>query len=505
MTAAEETKSIPQDLFYQRAMNAVDTRTVEILERRRTTAIVRRRGWLVRRTLMLADVLGLAVAFLAVESLRGPASADLIPFLVVVAAWILGATVYGLYAQDEVRADHTTVDDLVSVFHLLTVGSWLFFAGAWLAGAAVDMSELVTFWASAIVLLTCTRSLARSWSRRQLTYLQNTVIVGAGDIGQLVARKLLQHPEYGINLVGFVDDTPKDRRADLGHLALVGPLERLPEIIYLFDVERVIVAFSNDSHEELVNMIRSLRNANIQVDIVPRLFELIGPSVCTHTVEGLPLIGLPPTKHGRVALGIKRTIDLIGAAIGLILTAPLLVLIAILIKWGSPGPIFFRQTRLGKNMKEFTVLKFRTMTVDADAGPHRDFIMSMNGSAVAPTESGLYKLDRTRDLTRVGHWLRKSSLDELPQLINVLRGEMALVGPRPCIPYEIEQFAPHHFERFTVPAGITGLWQVTARAHSTFREALDMDVTYARDWSVKLDLAVMLRTARQLVRTASTA
>src|SRR5205823_5916506 len=133
-----------------------------------------------------------------------------------------------------------------------------------------------------------------------------------------------------------------------------------------------------------------------------------------------------------------------------------------------PGPVFFRQERLGMGMKEFPALKFRTMKVDTDDAPHRAYIAQTMSSSAAPTGNGLYKLDRSDAITPFGRWLRKTSLDELPQLINVLRGQMSLVGPRPCMPYETEAFEPHHFERFLVPAGLTGLWQVTARAHSTF-------------------------------------
>jgi lipopolysaccharide/colanic/teichoic acid biosynthesis glycosyltransferase len=157
------------------------------------------------------------------------------------------------------------------------------------------------------------------------------------------------------------------------------------------------------------------------------------------------------------------------------------------------------------NQQEFTLLKFRTMRTDAPDGPHREYIKAtMNGDGELAS-NGLFKLDRTDDVTPIGQWLRKTSLDELPQLINVLRGEMSLVGPRPCLPYEVEHFAPHHFERFLVPAGMTGLWQVAARAHSNFGEALEMDVLYARSWSLGLDLRLLLQTPRQLLRSVATA
>jgi lipopolysaccharide/colanic/teichoic acid biosynthesis glycosyltransferase len=140
------------------------------------------------------------------------------------------------------------------------------------------------------------------------------------------------------------------------------------------------------------------------------------------------------------------------------------------------------------------------MRVDVDTSKHEEFIKQSMSKDATAQENGIFKLDRSDAITSVGHFLRKTSLDELPQLINVLRGDMSIVGPRPCIPYETEHFKPHHFERFAVPQGITGLWQVTARANASFGEALDMDVAYVRGWSIGLDLGLMLRTPLQLLR-----
>ena len=152
------------------------------------------------------------------------------------------------------------------------------------------------------------------------------------------------------------------------------------------------------------------------------------------------------------------------------------------------------------NRRTFTMLKFRTMAFDTDEAAHREFVRSIATSDAQLGSDGMYKLQRADAITAAGRFLRKTSLDELPQLLNVLRGDMSLVGPRPCIPYELENFEPHHFERFVVPQGITGLWQVTARANSTFGEALDMDVAYVRGWSVGLDLRILLRTPRSVLR-----
>jgi lipopolysaccharide/colanic/teichoic acid biosynthesis glycosyltransferase len=248
-------------------------------------------------------------------------------------------------------------------------------------------------------------------------------------------------------------------------------------------------------------LLRQLRAFPVQVDLVPRLFELVGPRVTVHSVEGLPLLGLPPNHASAVARALKRAIDVTASALALVTLAPLFAYIALRIRLDSDGPVFFRQTRLGANMKEFTALKFRTMKVGTDESVHRDAIRRSSSGSAGLNEMGrIYKLERADAVTGFGRGLRRTSLDELPQLINVLRGDMSLVGPRPCIPYETETFAPYHLERFAMPQGITGLWQVTARANCSYLEALDMDVAYVRGWSLGLDLRLLLRTPLQVLR-----
>jgi exopolysaccharide biosynthesis polyprenyl glycosylphosphotransferase len=514
MNATERAALLQGLELYDEVTAVVDERTLEILERRRRTAVVKGRGWLVRRMLLAADLVGLIAAILLAEWIVNwhnsvgvlNMRAEIVVFLLTLPGWVVVAKLYGLYDHDEERTDHSTTDDFSGVFHMITVCTWLFVAGAYVTGLAHPTTpKLMIFWIGAITFVTLGRAAARAASRRHIAYMQNTIIVGAGDVGQLIARKLLQHPEYGINLVGFVDAEPKERRDDLGHLALLGAPDRLPALIRLLDVERVIVAFSRNSHEQTIELIRTLKDMNVQVDVVPRLFEIVGPSFGIYTVEGLPLVGLPPARISRSSRLIKRMIDVVGSIVGLVLTSPLFAYAAWRIKRESPGPVLFRQGRLGMGMSEFTALKFRTMRADTDDAPHREYIKQTMSASATPNGNGIYKLDRHDEVTQFGRWLRKTSLDELPQLINVLRGDMSLVGPRPCIPYETEAFAPHHFERFLVPAGITGYWQVTARAHATFGEALDMDVAYARNWSLKLDAMLLFKTPLQLVRPRGTA
>jgi exopolysaccharide biosynthesis polyprenyl glycosylphosphotransferase len=492
----------------------VDDRTLEILERRRKQGVVRRRGWLVRRALVSADVLGLIVAFLIAESFFGHHSSDgtavnlvteAVLFMLTLPAWVVAAKSYGLYDRDEERTHHTTVDDFKGVFHLVTVGAWLVFAGARLTGvAAPDLLKIGTFWAGAVVAIPSFRALVRASCRRHISYLQNTIIVGAGEMGQLIARKLLQHPEYGLNLVGFVDAQPSERRSELGRVAYLGSPDHLSDLVSLLDVERVIFAFSREHYAYQLATIRSLADRGVQIDIVPRLFEMLSPGVDLHGIEGLPLIGLRPARLSRSSRILKRFVDIAGAASLLLLISPLFLYIAWRIKRDSPGPVFFCQQRLGFRQREFTMLKFRTMKVDTPDDEHREFIKATMNRTAVPQSNGMYKLEREQAITRTGRMLRRTSLDELPQLINVLRGDMSLVGPRPCLAYEREGFAQHHFERFQVPAGITGLWQVTARARSTFGEALDMDVAYARGWSLGLDAKLLLLTPLQLIRPKGT-
>ena len=459
--------------------------------------------------LATADVIALLLAFGITELAFGQADRpnsisvgfQIVVFLVTLPVWIVAAHIYGLYDHDDERAYHSTVDEFVSVFHLVTVGVFAFVALSWITGMTdPGQKKLGAFWLLAILLMTVARVGARAVARRRPLYIQNTIVVGAGTVGQIIGRKVFQHPEYGMNLLGFVDSDPRQQRDDLRQLRLLGSPSDLPRLVTELEVDRVILAFSNERHDEALESIRLLRELDVQIDVVPRLYEALGDQVVFHSVEGLPLLGLPPVGLRRVSRLLKRAIDLAGAGTLLLLTAPMFVLVPIAIRLDSRGPVFFRQRRLTMGMREFTVFKFRTMVAEADDAPHREYIDKLTSHDAAPEDGSLYKLARPNDVTRVGALLRKTSLDELPQLFNVFKGDMSLVGPRPCIPYETKFFEPHHFERFLVPAGVTGLWQVTARASSTFAEALDMDVAYARGWSLGLDLRLLFRTPFQVLR-----
>ena len=466
-----------------------------------------RRGWVVRRSLVIADMLGVLAAFGVAEGLfysstaigrYGPL-AEIGLFVATLPVWLLLAKVYGLYDRDEAHADHSTADEVFSVANMLTFGTFGFLAFSYLAPGltAIPLSKVLAFWASAIVLVVLARSAARGICRHTDAYIQNTLIVGAGHVGQRVALKLLHHPEYGVNVVGFVDEFPRERDEGLGELTILGQTSELLQIVRDHDVERVIVAFSHHPHPKTLGIIRDLNQFRVQVDIVPRLFEVIGPHATMHAAEGLPLVGLAPAHLDRGALALKRSMDVAFSASGLLILSPLFAFAALAIKLDSPGPVFFRQMRVGRGDREFEILKFRTMVADAEQD--KDDIAHLNKHR--GSDERMFKASHDPRVTRVGRFLRDWSLDEFPQLINVLRGEMSLVGPRPLIPEEHHHVDGWARRRLDLKPGMTGLWQVLGRDDIPFGEMVGLDYRYVTTWSLARDITLMLMTFAVMARS----
>ena len=488
----------------------LDDRTRRLLDLRRSRPAYMRRGWLVRRALAGADLVGLTVAYVVSVALFGHTASidrvgpdvELVLFMLTLPIWIVVAKLYGLYDRDEERADHSGSDEMMHVLHLVTVGTWLFFIFGSLTGVAdPNIARLATFWALSIAFITSGRAVARAVCRHRLASLQNTIVVGAGEIGQTIAEKLLRHPEYGINLVGFVDDDPMPMRDELSHLAILGGPERLPDLIDLLDIERVIVAFSGTPAEETLEIIRSLGQRQLQVAIVPRLFELVGPNIGIHTIEGVPMLGLPPLDLSRSARFLKRSLDLFVSVGALVVLAPLFAVVALLVKQSSPGPVFFKQVRIGSGGRPFELYKFRSMVSDADE--RKDEFAHLN--LHLERDPRMFKIPHDPRVTRVGRTLRRFFLDELPQLINVLRGEMSLIGPRPLIPQEARFVDDWGRRRLDLKPGMTGLWQVLGRSAISFDEMVKLDYLYVTTWSLGNDIRLLLRTLPLVARGESTA
>ena len=510
MSATDRTPLLQSLQLQEELRTTVGDRTLQILDRRRRTAVVKRRGWLLRRMLLAADVVGLVSALLVAQWLAPSVDdvdayspgMEIFAFLLTVPAWIVITKLYGLYDHDDERANHSTADDFGGVFHMVTVCTWLVIVVTYLSDIANPTAQkLVVFWASAIAFICLARAGARALARRNEAYVQNTVILGAGDVGQLFAKKVRNHPEYGINLVGFVDTTPKERRSDLGDVALLGDTERLPAIVRLLDVERVIVAFSNDSHEETLDLLRAVQDLEVQIDIVPRLFEFVGPGVEIHTVEGLPLIGLPPLRLSRSSRLLKRATDLVLTIPTLIVLTPVFAVLALMIKIDSPGPVFFRQVRVGAAGNTFRIFKFRSMRADAEE--RKQEVAHLNRHLAPGGDPRMFKIVGDPRVTRVGKLLRRFSLDELPQLFNVVAGQMSLVGPRPLIVDEDRHVERWARQRLNLKPGVTGPWQVLGRSEIPFAEMVRLDYLYVTRWSLIGDLRLMALTIPALCRRAT--
>jgi exopolysaccharide biosynthesis polyprenyl glycosylphosphotransferase len=480
----------------------------ELVARRRAQASMsRRRGQLMRRILIAADVIGLSCAFLLVELIapapgagRWALRAEVLLFVVMLPTWVVLAGVHGLYNRDEERTDHSTADDLIGVLQLVTIGLWLFFVGSSLTGiASPSIAKFSVFWVLAIALVTTARGIGRVIGRQNTAYLQNTIVVGAGEVGQSIASKFLHHREYGITLVGFVDDAPRPRSRDLSQIPLLGGVDELDSLVHAYGVERVVFAFSQQPPPRIVELIRSLKDMDVQIDLVPRLFEVLPPGAEVYSVEGMPLIGLPPLRLSRGARILKRAIDVCGSGIGLIMLAPLALPVAIAIKLDSPGPVFFRQLRVGRAGKTFHIFKLRTMATDADA--RRAELRHLNRHGLR--DDRMFKIEDDPRVTRIGRILRRYSLDELPQLINVLRGEMSLVGPRPLVADEAAHVRDWAQKRLDLTPGITGLWQVLGRSAIPFDEMVRLDYSYVTTWSVWRDIKLLLRTIPAVARGAN--
>jgi exopolysaccharide biosynthesis polyprenyl glycosylphosphotransferase len=501
MSATPETVGELRDPLL--VLEGLDERTREIVERRLATVRPRRRNWLVHRALAAADTVGLLVAFvIAMAAFNGQGGqvelgGETALFVLLLPFWILLAKLHGLYDQDEERTDHSTVDDVTGVFNVVTVGTWLLFLiSQALDAVSPSLERIVVFWLLAIALVPLSRGFARAWCRRSVAYVQNTVVLGTGPVARHVAQKILAHRESGLNLVGFVDTSPDRTNRQIGGLPILGSAADLRGLVGALDVERIVVSFTDDGPERTLSLVRSLRDLDVQIDIVPRLYEAVGTNSTVHMIGGMPLVGLPPIGLSPSSRFLKRMFDLTGAMLGLILLSPILVGIAIAIKLESQGPVFFRQLRRGERETTFQIYKFRTMVADAEAKKSELVHLNMH----ADEDPRMFKIPNDPRLTRVGSFLRRTSLDELPQLINVLKGEMSLVGPRPLILEEDHHVLDWARKRLELRPGITGLWQVLGRSDIPFGEMTQLDYLYVTSWSLKADIRLIFLTLPSLWR-----
>jgi len=451
--------------------------------------------------LFVSDLLALTLAFALAHRLRltinwpqEPVDLqrlnDYVPVIVIfVAAGVLVFFLLRLYHL--VRAT-SRVDEFYTVAAGVTLGTLLAVAVASLtlknSVFEVNLSRAMIFYAWVLGALLV--SLGR-WILHQLRGLlqargfvqDRVVVIGTGDAAQLVLQKIQGSPYLGYHLLGVINGP--DGPPEVGGYAVLGVTDDLPRLIDEHTIDEVIIAMPEADDETLVNLISLAHRERVSIKVFPTLFEIMAAGVTIDDLGGLPLLSIRDVALRGWKLTFKRGMDLVGSAVGLVLISPLLLLVAILIKLDSPGPAFFTQERMGLDARLFRMFKFRSMRLDSEAhGP---------GWTV--------KDDPRR--TRLGRLLRRFSLDELPNLINVLLGEMSLVGPRPEQPAFVEQFrkqVPRYMDRHHEKAGMTGWAQVNGlRGDTSIYERTKYDLWYIENWSIWLDIKILLRTFLRVI------
>ena len=409
------------------------------------------------------------------------------------ALWLLLFAAHGLYQRGRVRiSDVSLTTGVKDVMPPLALGGLVVLLlqaplVSVFGPGVVEPETIGVALGLALVLVPLARISMRCPAMLRYNPPERTIIVGSGAVAQMLSSKLNHHRRYGIDLVGFVDNEPGD---GMDGCAYLGARQDLARVCEERGIERVLLAYSRAGHEEMLGLVRSVRNADIQISIIPRYFEIFPAHASLDDLEGIPVVTLPPVRLGRGARVVKRIFDVTVASVLILLLAPALLLIAAAVSIDSPGSPLFRQVRRGRNGSVFRILKFRTMRTDAEA---QRFALGAQNEVDGP----LFKL-KSGDprVTRVGEFLRRTSLDELPQLWNVVKNEMSMVGPRPFVVHEADQITGWASRRLDATPGLTGLWQSMGRNDLSYDEMKKLDYLYVTNWSLWWDVKILARTVR---------
>ncbi|MFN8634445.1 MAG: sugar transferase [Chloroflexota bacterium] len=458
-----------------------------------------RRAWVLTAVLLVADALTIALAFYASWATRylaeiGPEieETNFVPFSVfapllagLIPLTLVTFAMTGLYRQ---RRGTEWFDDIPGVFRSTALATMSVFAGvALLRYPATSRLTFILAWLLAFVCVIAGRALVQLVSSllyRKGIGVERVLVVGGNNLGRIIMQSLAARGHLGYQVVGFVDD---DRAGDFGRFRHLGGLDEVERLADEERIDQVIVALPSASHAAILRIVDHCRQGQVSFKLVPDLYEMSLSRVDVDTVSGIPLIGLKDVSIQGWNAFTKRAIDVLVSSLALLALSPLLLVIAALIKLESRGPILYRHTRIGRSRHPFMMLKFRSMRQDAD---------QLRAAMVTETDGDnrLFKDRQDPRRTRVGAFIRRWSLDELPQFWNVLVGDMSVVGPRPQIPPEVANYEEWHYKRLAVSPGLTGLWQVSGRSELTFDEMVIYDIYYIENWSLGLDFRILLRT-----------
>jgi exopolysaccharide biosynthesis polyprenyl glycosylphosphotransferase len=438
-----------------------------------------------RRMLIAGDALAIVGAFaLAIELSGGKLHLARI-CLAGLPLVVLGAKLFGLYDRDEAVIRKTTLDEVPKLFQLATLCALV----AWLAERPLGYGQfthgdVLFLWLALTVFLVIGRCGARTLALH-VAPVERCLFIGDPASEKTIRARMIKHGGVKAEVVAHID------------LHEIAPwstdafsqdkLREIRDLATGLDVHRAIVAPSSGEAGEMLDLVRTLKAVGIRVSVLPRLLQVIGSSVEFDDLHGVTLMGVRRFDLTRSSSLVKRVFDLVGATLGLIAVSPLMIAIAIAIKLDSRGPVFFRQSRVGRDERRFGLFKFRTMVPDAEQLKHT--LTDLNEA-----QEGLFKIVEDPRITRVGSFLRKTALDELPQLFNVLRGEMSLVGPRPLIDDEDRRIEGWSRRRLALHPGITGHWQILGPASVSLREMTAIDYLYVANWSLWTDVKILLRT-----------
>ncbi len=422
------------------------------------------------------------------ELLHRVTVANICFLIMLLAGWSMCLSSLGLYGSRRLAHWRDDLADVMRAMGLCTVA--LAALAQVFAIKGVTQELLLGFWLLATVCLFAGRLVKRLILREVRLHgrnLRHVIIVGAGDRGQHLAKILNNHPELGFNLLGFIDDMKAP--------GVIGPLKSIAQTLDDNIVDEMMIALPIRSfYNEVFETIRIAEEQGIVVRFYSELFKLPLARARAEQLDDVPVLTLYTGPPLNWQSSCKRLIDIIGATALLIVLSPLLLLITLLIKLTSPGPALFVQERLGLHKQRFPMFKFRTMVADAEK---RQKDLEDSNEAGGP----VFKIKNDPRVTPIGRWLRKTSLDELPQLFNVLIGDLSLVGPRPLPLRDFERFDEYWFNRrFSVKPGITCIWQVSGRSETSFDRWIEQDLEYIDQWSLALDIKILLKTIPAVLR-----
>ena len=449
-----------------------------------------------RRSLALADLLAAYGALLFATLVIHPGNVRLQwtaillgPFLVVMSKAI------GLYDRDQYIVRKTTIDEAPPVLHLAVfyaLSVWL--AEHLLVHGSLARAQVFALAVADFAIMLVGRGLIRTWNISR-TQPERCVVVGSAADADRIAVKLDESSAVHATVLGRVALHPDDlhRGGSASGVRALGTMSSLAAVIADQGAERVIVAPGSHDEDEILHTIRLVKALGVKVSVRPRLLEVVGSSSTFDEVDGMTLLGVRHYGLSKSSELLKRAVDVTAVLAGIVLLAPLLAVLALTVKLDSRGPILFRQPRIGRRGELFNMLKFRSMVPDAE---------HIKGQLRERNEAGdgLFKIADDPRVTRVGRFLRRTSLDELPQLFTVLRGDMSLVGPRPLVPDEDALIEGWRRRRLAVKPGMTGLWQVFGSARIPMNEMVKIDYVYGANWSIWLDVKILLRTVPYVLR-----